>query len=109
MANGVETLTTSTFDETVVSSDLPVLVDFWAEWCGPCKAIAPILEEIAGEHGDRVRIAKINVDENPDIARRFDVMSIPTLIVFKDGSAQKRLVGAKGKGQLLAELDEFLP
>ena len=108
MANGVETLTTSTFDETVVSSELPVLVDFWAEWCGPCKAIAPILEEIAGEHGDRVRIAKINVDENPDIARRFDVMSIPTLILFKEGTAEARLVGAKGKSQLVQEISAHL-
>jgi thioredoxin 1 len=108
MANGVETLTTSTFDETVVSSDLPVLVDFWAEWCGPCKAIAPILEEIAGEHGDRVRIAKINVDENPDIARRFDVMSIPTLILFKEGTAEARLVGAKGKHQLVEEISAHI-
>jgi thioredoxin 1 len=108
MANGVETLSTTTFDETLASSDLPVLVDFWAEWCGPCKAIAPILEEIADEHGDRVRIAKLNVDENPDVARRFDVMSIPTLIVFQDGQPAKRMVGAKGKGQLLQELSEFL-
>jgi thioredoxin 1 len=108
MANGVQTLTTSTFDETVVSSDLPVLVDFWAEWCGPCKAIAPILEEIAGEHGDRVRVAKINVDENPDIARRFDVMSIPTLILFKEGTAEARLVGAKGKNQLVQEISAHL-
>ena len=104
----VETLSTATFDETVGSSDLPVLVDFWAEWCGPCKAIAPILDEIATEHGDRVRIAKLNVDDNPDIARRFDVMSIPTLIVFQDGQPVKRMVGAKGKGQLLEELSDVI-
>ncbi|WCO67099.1 thioredoxin [Iamia majanohamensis] len=108
MANGVETLSTSSFDETVASSDLPVLVDFWAEWCGPCKAIAPILEEIADEHGDRVRIAKLNVDDNPDIARRFDVMSIPTLILFKEGTPEARLVGAKGKGQLVEEISPHL-
>ena len=104
----VETLSTATFDETVASSDLPVLVDFWAEWCGPCKAIAPILDEIATEHGDRVRVAKLNVDDNPDIARRFDVMSIPTLILFKDGQPAKRLVGARPKGALLQELADFL-
>ncbi len=98
MANGVETLSTTSFDELIASSELPVLVDFWAEWCGPCKAIAPILEEIATEEGDRVRVAKLNVDDNPDIARRFDVMSIPTLILFKEGSPEARLVGAKGKG-----------
>ena len=103
------TVTDATFDEEVKGSSEPVLVDFWAEWCGPCKMIAPILDEIANEHAGKLSVAKLNVDENPDVARRFDVMSIPTLIVFKDGTAQKRLVGAKGKGQLLAELDEFLP
>ena len=108
MATGIETLSTATFDETLSSSDLPVLVDFWAEWCGPCRAIAPILEEIADEHGDRVRIAKLNVDENPDVAQRFDVMSIPTLILFKGGSPEARLVGAKGKGQLVAEISPHL-
>jgi len=108
MANGIETVTTATFDETLASSDLPVLVDFWADWCGPCKAIAPILEEIVTEHGDRVRIAKLNVDEHPDIARRFDVMSIPTLILFKDGAPEARLVGAKGKNQLVQEISPHL-
>ena len=109
MAGSISTLTDATFDETIGAADEPVVVDFWAEWCGPCKMIAPILDEIANEHAGKLTVAKLNVDENPDVARRFDVMSIPTLIVFKDGSAQKRLVGAKGKGQLLAELDEFLP
>jgi thioredoxin 1 len=102
------TLSDATFDEEVKSADVPVIVDFWAEWCGPCKLIAPVLDEIASEQHGRVTIAKLNVDENPDIARRFDVMSIPTLIVFKDGEPQKRLVGAKGKGQLLEELADFL-
>jgi thioredoxin 1 len=109
MAASINTLTDATFDEAIASSAEPVVVDFWAEWCGPCKMIAPILDEIANEHAGKISVAKLNVDENPDSARRFDVMSIPTLIVFKDGSPQKRLVGAKGKGQLLAELDEFLP
>ena len=108
MADGIVTLTTSTFDETVASSDKPILVDFWAEWCGPCKMIAPILGEIATENPGII-IAKLNVDENPDIAMRFNVMSIPTLLVFNQGEVQKRLVGAKGKGQLLQELNEFLP
>jgi thioredoxin 1 len=98
----------ATFDETVVGSDTPVVVDFWAEWCGPCKMIAPVLEEIAGEHPDKLRIVKLNVDDNPETARRYDVMSIPTLLVFKDGEPAKRLVGAKGKGQLLQDLAEFI-
>ena len=108
MADGIVTLTTATFDETVASSEVPILVDFWAEWCGPCKMIAPILGEIATEQPG-IKIAKLNVDENPDIAMRFNVMSIPTLLIFNQGEVQKRLVGAKGKGQLLQELDEFLP
>jgi thioredoxin 1 len=109
MAEGIITLTTSTFDETIASADTPVIVDFWAEWCGPCKMIAPILSEIAVEQTGKVTIAKLNVDENPDLAMRFNVMSIPTLLVFRNGEVAKRLVGAKGKGQLLQELDEFLP
>ena len=109
MVQGITTLTDATFDETIGASAETVVVDFWAEWCGPCKMIAPILDEIADEHPGKLTIAKLIVDENPDVARRYDVMSIPTLIVFKDGAPQKRLVGAKGKGQLLAELGEFLP
>ena len=108
MADGIVTLTSSTFDETVKSSDKPVVVDFWAEWCGPCKAIAPILHELADEVGDQVTIAKVNVDDNPDLAMRYNVMSIPTLLVFDGGEVKKRVVGAKGKGALLQELDEFL-
>ena len=107
MAEAISTLTDSTFDEEVKTADAPVIVDFWAEWCGPCKMIAPILEEIAAEHPG-VRVAKLNVDDSPDVARRYDVMSIPTLIVFKDGQPAKRLVGAKPKGALLEELSEFL-
>lgn len=103
------TVTDVTFDEVVGTTDEAVLVDFWAEWCGPCKVIAPILDEIASENAGKIVIAKLNVDENPDIARRFEVMSIPTLILFKDGQPQRRLVGAKGKGQLLAEIEDYLP
>ncbi|MCO5329802.1 MAG: thioredoxin [Ilumatobacteraceae bacterium] len=108
MAEGIVTLSTSTFDETVGASSTPVIVDFWAEWCGPCKMIAPILAEIAVEQPG-LTVAKLNVDDNPDIAMRFNVMSIPTLLVFDKGEVRKRLVGAKGKGQLLQELSEFLP
>ena len=108
MADNVLTLSDATFDESVGSSELPIVVDFWAEWCGPCKMIAPALEEIASEQTGRLTVAKLNVDDNPDVARRFDVMSIPTLLVFKGGEPVKRLVGAKGKGQLLQDLSEFI-
>ncbi len=101
-------LSDATFNEEIQSSTEPVVVDFWAEWCGPCKMIAPILEEIATEQSSKIRIAKLNVDDNPEVARKFEVMSIPTLIVFENGEPKKRLVGAKGKGQLLEELADFL-
>ena len=108
MAEGILTLSDSTFDESIGASETAVVVDFWAEWCGPCKMIAPVLEDIAKEQSGKISIAKLNVDENPDVARRFEVLSIPTLIVFKDGQPAKRLVGAKGKAQLLQELAEFI-
>jgi thioredoxin 1 len=108
MGEATVTLSDATFDEEVQGASEPIIVDFWAEWCGPCKMIAPILDEIATEQSGKLKVAKLNLDDNPDIARRFDVMSIPTLIVFQDGEPKKRLVGAKGKGQLLQELAEFL-
>ena len=108
MADNINALTDSTFDEEIKGASEPVLVDFWAEWCGPCRLIGPILDEIATEHPGRLRIAKLNVDENLEIARRFEVLSIPTLILFKEGEPQLRLVGAKGKSQLLQELQAFL-
>jgi thioredoxin 1 len=107
MSEHVMNLTDATFDEQIGAATGAVVVDFWAEWCGPCKMIAPILDEIAAENAG-VTIAKLNIDENLDVTRRFDVMSIPTLIVFKDGQAVKRLVGAKPKGALVQELAEFL-
>ena len=108
MSEKIETLTDATFDENVKGSDVPVLVDFWAEWCGPCKMITPVLEEIAAEHAGKVRIAKLNIDDNLDVTRRFDVMSIPTLILYKDGEPKARLIGAKPKGALLEEISAYL-
>jgi thioredoxin 1 len=108
MSDKIVTLTDATFDEHVKGSDVPVLVDFWAEWCGPCKMIAPVLEEIAEEHQGKIQIAKLNVDDSLDVSRRFDVMSIPTLILFKDGEPQVRVIGAKPKGALVEELSAYL-
>jgi thioredoxin 1 len=104
----IEIVSDATFEETVGGAETPVLVDFWAEWCGPCKMIAPTLDEIATEHEGKLRIAKLNVDDNPETAMRYNVMSIPTLLVFQGGEPVKRLVGAKGKGQLLQDLAEFI-
>ena len=103
-----EAVTDSTFDEEVAHSGTPVLVDFWAEWCGPCKMIAPVLEEIAAEKQGSLRVLKLNVDDNVATARRYDVMSIPTLILFKGGEIQARIVGAKGKSALLADIEPHL-
>ena len=108
MSDSISQLSETTFDEEVGSAVEPVLVDFWAEWCGPCKKIAPVLEELADEQVGSLKIAKVNVDDAPDLAQRFEVMSIPTLILFKDGQPVKRIVGAKGKPALLAELSEFI-
>jgi thioredoxin 1 len=101
-------LTDDTFDETVLGASKPVLVDFTAAWCGPCHALAPILEEVAVEHADKLEIVQLDVDANPNTTRRFDVMSMPTLILFKDGVAQRKMIGARGKHHLLDELSDFL-
>ncbi len=107
MAEGLTTLTDDNFTDAI-SGDQPVLVDFWAEWCGPCKMIAPVLEEIAQEHGDAITIAKLNIDENPRTPASFDVMSIPTMVVFQNGVEKKRIVGARPKAAMLSELAEYI-
>jgi thioredoxin 1 len=95
----------ATWDSEVLGADKPVLVDFWAEWCGPCRMVSPIVDEIAGEKADSLKVVKLNIDENPDTTRKYQVMSIPTLMLFSDGSEQKRIVGAKGKTQILSEVE----
>jgi thioredoxin 1 len=104
MNEKITTLTDATFDEVVGSADKPLLVDFWAEWCGPCKMIAPILEEFADEQSEKFVIGKLNVDVNVATATKYSVMSIPTLLLFKNGEVVARLVGAKPKGALLQEI-----
>ena len=105
MAGAVTTLSDSTFDETVAADGAPVLVDFWAEWCGPCKMIAPILEEIATEYAGKVKVCKVDVDANPDMPGKFNIRGIPTLIMFKAGNAVDTKVGALSKTQLSEFID----
>ncbi|HEV2778498.1 MAG TPA: thioredoxin [Actinophytocola sp.] len=108
MAGNTIKVTDSSFASDVLNSEKLVLVDFWATWCGPCRMVAPVLEEIAAEHADTITVAKLDIDENPATARDFQVMSIPTMILFKGGEPVKQIVGAKPKAALLADLADYL-
>ena len=108
MGANTKIVTDASFAVDVLQSDKPVLVDFWAEWCGPCKMVAPVLEEIAGDHADKIRIVKLNIDENPGAARDYSIMSIPTMAVFQGGKLVKSIVGAKPKAAILRELEPYL-
>lgn len=104
----IKTVTDANFQADVVESDVPVLVDFWAPWCGPCRMVAPVLEEIQQERGDAIQVVKLNVDENPQTAGKYQVMSIPTLILFKNGEIAHKVIGALPKRRLDAELEPAL-
>src|ERR671926_737195 len=108
MAGNTVTVTDASFADDVLGSDKPVLVDFWAEWCGPCKMVAPVLEEIAAEHAEKITVAKVNIDESPRVAQTYQILSIPTMSVFQDGQVVRQIVGAKPKAALLKELEPFL-
>jgi thioredoxin 1 len=108
MGNNTVDVTDATFDADVLKSSKTVVVDFWATWCGPCKMVAPVLDEIAGENADKLTVAKLDIDANPETARNFQVMSIPTMIVFQDGKPVKQIVGAKPKAALLSDLADYL-
>jgi thioredoxin 1 len=101
-------VTDATFEVEVLKSGKPVIVDYWAEWCGPCRQVAPVLEEIASEYGEKIEVVKLNVDDNPEVTQRYGIMNIPTMSVFKDGQVVKEIVGAKPKSALLRELADFI-
>ncbi len=108
MSDQIVYVTDDSFDQDVLQSDVPVLVDYWAEWCGPCKMIAPILEEVVGEYAGKLKVAKLNIDDNPNTPPRFGIRGIPTLILFKDGDVEATKVGALSKSQLTAFIDSNL-
>ncbi len=107
MAN-LQNVNQSNFDDLVINSSKPVLVDFWAEWCGPCKALAPVLDEIAGEVGEKAALVKVNVDESGELAQKYGIRGIPTLIFFKDGEVKSTLVGNQPKSEILKNLNDLV-
>lgn len=108
MSSNIVNVSDASFEEEVLQSDLPVLVDYWAEWCGPCKMIAPVLEEVASEYEDRIKVCKLNIDENTDTPAKFGIRGIPTLMIFKGGKSESTKVGALSKQQLTSFIDEVL-
>lgn len=108
MSENIINVTDTTFEEEVLNSDIPVLLDYWAEWCGPCKMIAPILKDIANEYSGKIKVAKLNIDENPGTPAKFGVRGIPTLMIFKSGSIEATKVGAMSKSQLSAFIDSTI-
>src|SRR6185295_10240722 len=105
MSDAITHVTDESFDPEVLKSELPVLVDYWAEWCGPCKAIAPVLEEVAREYNGKLKVAKVNVDDNQEVPKKYNIRGIPTLMLFKKGNVEAQKVGALSKSQLTAFLD----